>query len=109
VTTLVSGALRVHSPLQAVVLHPGRQSRLMESGQLISAQVDPASYIAWRSGIFYFNHTPFEEGMRQLERWYDIEVIYKGNIPQETFSGKMSRNVRLSSVLKLIKGSGAKL
>ena len=109
ITTLVSGAVKVQSALQAVVLQPGRQSRLTESGRLVSAQVDLSSYVAWKWGIFYFNRTPFEEVMRQLARWYDIEVIYKGSIPQETFSGKMSRNVRLSSVLKLIKGSGAVL
>lgn len=109
ITTLVTGAVKVQSTSQAVVLQPGRQSRLTESGRLVSTQVDPSSYVAWKSGIFYFNRTPFEEVMRQLARWYDIEVIYKGSIPQETFSGKMSRSVRLSSVLKLIKGSGAGL
>ena len=52
ITTLVSGAVKVQSALQAVVLQPGRQSRLTESGRLVSAQVDLSSYVAWKSGFF---------------------------------------------------------
>ena len=38
--------------------------------------------------------------MRQLSRWYDVDVVYQGVDPQETFTGKIDRNLTLSQVLK---------
>ncbi len=105
-TTLISGAVKVQSSSQAVVLKPGEQSRADGSGRLTSRTVDADVAVAWKSGLFYFKRTPFEEVMKQVARWYDVEVIYKNDIPGKTFSGKMKRDVKLSSVLDMMEGSG---
>ncbi|HXS56681.1 MAG TPA: DUF4974 domain-containing protein, partial [Hanamia sp.] len=40
--------------------------------------------------------------MRQVSRWYDVEVHFEGSIPGDGFSGKISRNVPLSKFLKVL-------
>ncbi len=105
-TTLVSGAVKVRSPQQVVVLKPGEQSMADGYGRLTSQAVDVDLAVAWKSGVFYFKRTPFEEMIQQVARWYDIEIVYKRGIPKETFSGKINRDASLSSVLDFMKGSG---
>ncbi|SEL35325.1 FecR family protein [Parapedobacter koreensis] len=106
-TTLVEGSVRV-APVrghrQQVILRPGQQS-VVQGESVVVREVDIAPYIAWKSGMFHFKQTPLEEMMRQIERWYDVEVVYKSQVPQEKFGGKMKRNVSLPTVLKLLKAS----
>lgn len=107
-TTLVKGAVRVVPKTghrSSFTLSPGQQSNLA-GGKITVDNVDTSSYIAWKSGMFHFKQTPFGEMMRQIERWYDVDVEYSSRIPQETFSGRMSRNVSLMTVLDLLKVSG---
>jgi hypothetical protein len=56
--------------------------------------------MAWKNGVFDFQDATLEEVMRQLERWYDIEVIYEKGIPKLEFMGRMGRNLSLSDVLR---------
>jgi transmembrane sensor len=55
--------------------------------------------MAWKNGVFNFQDATLEEVMRQLERWYDIDVVYEKEVPKLEFIGKMSRELSLSSVL----------
>lgn len=106
-TTLVEGTVRVvpgtghRSP---ITLSPGQQSSLV-GGKITIGDIDTGPYVAWKSGMFHFKQTSFGEMMRQIERWYDVDVEYSGRIPQETFSGRMNRNVSLMTVLDLLKVS----
>jgi len=103
-TTLVEGSVRVAPNTehqQSITIRPGEQS-VVRGVTAIVTQVDVERYTSWKSGYFYFKNTPFNEVMQQLARWYDIEVIYNGRIPQETFSGKMDRDLTLNAVLKLL-------
>lgn len=106
-TTLVSGAVRVvldTDHQSSITLSPGQQSSMV-SGKITVNSVDVGPYVAWKSGMFHFKQTPFAEMMRQIERWYDVDVRYHGRIPNETFSGRMSRHVSLMTVLDLLKVS----
>src|SRR5690606_33114906 len=82
-------------------LIPGDQSTV-SGGSTRIQRVDVLRFTAWKDGYFYFEHTTFEEVMRQLARWYDVEVVYKNDIPQETFTGEMGRDLTLNAVLKLL-------
>ncbi|WP_257666475.1 FecR family protein [Parapedobacter tibetensis] len=106
-TTLVEGSVQVvlttgHRP--PTTIKPSQQSKL-ENGNISVDDVDIDPYVAWKSGMFHFKHTPLADMMYQIERWYDVDVIYKSRIPQETFSGRMRRNVSLLTVLDLLKAS----
>lgn len=106
-TTLVEGAVRIMPGNEhrfPITLSPGQQSSLA-GGKITVGDIDTGPYVAWKSGMFHFKQTPFVEMMRQIERWYDVDIKYSGRIPQETFSGRMSRNVSLMTVLDLLKVS----
>lgn len=109
-TTLVEGSVRIASATdqyRPIVLKPGQQS-VQEAGILAVADVDVRPFFAWKEGYFHFKSTPFSDVVKQMTRWYDIDVVFKGSVPIQTFSGKMSRNVSLQNVLKFFEGSGVK-
>ncbi len=58
--------------------------------------------MAWKNGLFNFNNADLPSVMRQLERWYDITVVYEGKIPEFNFQGELPRNLNLSQVLRIL-------
>ena len=46
--------------------------------------------------------------MRQLARWYNVDVSYEGKISAEQFNGRISRNVKASQLLKMLEFAGVK-
>lgn len=100
-TTLVEGAVRLLAGAtgEQVLLAPGEQGTLT-SNSLSKQQVDIQQFTAWQAGYFAFSNTPIDAVMRQLERWYDIEVRYEGGvIPADRFDGEISRELTLQQVL----------
>ncbi|HWK98689.1 MAG TPA: FecR domain-containing protein, partial [Parapedobacter sp.] len=117
-TTLVEGSVRLSlsrksressfTPDNQVVLKPGEQGQF-SNGTITTRQVDTEQFTAWRYGRFVFQQTPMEDVLRQLGRWYDIEVNYAG-LPERQFNGDLPRNVPLSEALRLIElTSGVRL
>ncbi|WP_121811345.1 FecR family protein [Mucilaginibacter kameinonensis] len=106
-TTLLEGSVRVMlSARQAAkILSPGQQSLLAGNSLTIRA-VDPQQAIAWKNGYFRFNNEKIQSIMRQLSRWYDIEVRYEGPVPTEAMNGKVSRYKNISQVLKALEATG---
>lgn len=96
-TTLLEGKIKVMD----VVLNPGEQAQIT-TGIQINRHVDTSAVMAWRYGLFNFEGQNLKEVMRQLSRWYDIEVIYEGTVPDIVFGGKMLRNINLSQLLKIL-------
>lgn len=103
-TTLIEGnvRLRVGRSGEQLSLAPGEQS-ILSNATITKHTVETGPYTAWKAGDFYFDNTPLEDMMRQMSRWYDIDVIYKQTVPKESFSGAMSRNVTLQTVLELLR------
>jgi len=100
-TTLVEGSVRFVHESSSVLLKPDEQSVLDEKGGLKTLrQVNVAEITAWKNGYFHFDHSSLETTMRQLARWYDVDVEYAGNVPPQEFMGKIQRNLSLSAVLK---------
>ena len=105
-TTLLEGSLRVRTgqPLQGgmgdVLLQPGQQARVASSLRSSDQQpgatqqirvikdADMDKVMAWKNSLFNFNEATLEEVMKQLERWYDIEVVYEKGIPDIQFLGR---------------------
>jgi ferric-dicitrate binding protein FerR (iron transport regulator) len=103
--TLEEGSIRVrdqHSPgKESVVLQPGEQA-VAGPQKLAVAKVNVAEVTAWKNGFFNFAGANLPTIMRQLERWYDIEVVYDGAIPPFKFGGKLDRGVKLDEMLELL-------
>lgn len=109
-TTLVEGSLKVLNVPQnvnkgSVVLTPGKQAIITTDSKLKVADADVDKVVAWKRGIFNFEDASLEEVMRQIERWYDIEVVYEKNVPDIKFGGKMSNDVSLQGLLKSLQES----
>lgn len=108
-TTLVDGAVSVKStlsPQSDTNLKPGEQSVLLPEGTLKTVQVDTYAATAWRDGRLALTNVPFDELMRQLARWYNIDIVYQNEVPNIRFEGEITRDVTLEKVLKFLKGSG---
>lgn len=104
VTTLEEGRVSVSANGQAKTLSPGQQTRADGKG-LTSGAADMETALAWKNGRIEFRDADIRTIMRQVSRWYDIEVAYKGNIGERTFNGSMSRSSNLSALLKILEYS----
>lgn len=98
-TTLLEGSVYINN----VVLKPGEA---YINGRVVSADI--RKDVAWKNGAFNFNNATVPEMMRQLGRWYDVEIVYEGEVQQDTFAGEMGRNLTLNEVLNALKDVGVK-
>ncbi|MEP6611631.1 MAG: FecR family protein [Mucilaginibacter sp.] len=106
-TTLLEGSVKVYSATGNVMISPGQQSALANNGSfVINKDLDTDEIIAWKNGVFQFNEADIQTIMRQIARWYDIDVEFKGAMPANTYHGKISRNSNVSQVLKILELSG---
>lgn len=101
-TTLLEGSVQLSSELVNNTLKPGQQG-MLKNGRITVSDVDAGHAIAWKNGYFEFNRSGIHEIMNQLARWYDIEIAYEGNIPDDEFVGRIERNAKLSQVLKILR------
>ncbi len=106
-TTLLEGKVAVTANRQGrrqkVVLKPGEQASLTMRGDVADNMIikpgDIGKVMAWKNGVFDFEDAKIDEVMRQLKRWYDIEVKYESGIPDIEFVGKMTRDIPLNGLL----------
>lgn len=102
-TTLVEGSVRVSTGRDARTIRPGQQASSRSDGRLgISHEVDLDQVLAWKNGEFNFNDADLQDVMRQLARWYDVEIHYEGLPSKRRFGGEVQRSLSLQDVLKLL-------
>ncbi|WP_346318033.1 FecR domain-containing protein [Chitinophaga sp. YIM B06452] len=106
-TTLLEGAVEVKKAGVARKLKPGQGASLhRRSGELeLLPEVNTEEAVAWKNGFIQFEGNDIRSAMRQIARWYDVEVVYKGNVPAH-FRGIIPRNVPVSQVLKMLELTG---
>lgn len=107
-TTLLEGRVKVSRDQTGVILKPGQQAQILAPTAAITVldTVNIDNVMAWKNGYFVFEGRRFDEIMRQLERWYDIEVVFEGKVPDKRLWGEMTMDVPLSGVLKYLDGLG---
>jgi ferric-dicitrate binding protein FerR (iron transport regulator) len=105
-TTLVEGAVKVSKGGAAVVLRPGQQARLEGEDRLVVSRADVEEAVAWKNGMFKFDGATIGQVMRQVSRWYDLDVEYVHGVPKDLFQGEMYRDVRVSEILTILQASG---
>lgn len=103
-TTLLEGSIRVLNPKSdaAVLLKPGQQSSSDDSGKIKISNVNPDQFVAWKDGKFIFTNANIESIMRQVSRWYNVEIQYKGNASKEKFEGRTSRFTNVGELLEIL-------
>lgn len=100
-TTLLEGSVKVIANGNSVLLNPSQQAIVKENIS-VDRSVDVQQVMAWKNGQFNFEGATVEEFMRQLARWYDLDVVYKGSTPKKVFHGDLGRDLQLSQILKVI-------
>jgi len=107
-TTLLEGAVKVTGgpAMQTLKLSPGQQSVITDGRMALIANADIGEALAWKNGKFLFHDTDLRPIMRQLSRWYDVDVEYLGPVTVRHYRGRISRNVPVSQVFEILKTSG---
>ncbi|HVU56875.1 MAG TPA: FecR family protein [Puia sp.] len=102
-TTLLDGAVQVMGPSgSSLRLSPGQEVRCGKDGALqLVKDALPEESVAWKNDLFYFRGADIQSIMRQLARWYDIDVAYAGAVNGK-FYAKIPRNTNLSIVLRAL-------
>ncbi|MFA5816443.1 MAG: FecR domain-containing protein [Bacteroidales bacterium] len=108
-TTLVEGSVQVARGEARAILNPGQQASLDSTGQIsVVNNVDINQVLAWKNGLFLFNSADIVTIMNQISRWYNVDIDYEGDLPNELFSGIVSRNSNISKVLIILEQAGIK-
>ena len=109
-TTLVEGSVKIKKAGEARLLKPGQQSQITKEHpgsagiQIIDgADIDEAT--AWKNGRFEFKGN-IRGIMRQIARWYDVDVRYEGDVSAKNFGGAISRSSNVSETLKILELTG---
>ena len=107
-TTLIEGSARVTGTgKRNVTLTPGQQAQWKTDGEIsLVGGVDTEDVIAWKNGQISFANADFQSLMRQVARWYDVDIHYTGAVPKAHFFGILNRNVYLSSILEYLRHNG---
>jgi len=114
-TTLIEGSVRILPASDSrapVILRPGQQAVATPGGTAGGSSlrvIDAANMekvLAWKNGYFQFDNSSVEEVLRQLSRWYDLDVTYTGEIPDKHYKGKIPRDLKASDMLRIIDASG---
>lgn len=110
-TTLISGSVvvntldhRSHQPMVTKRLLPSQQA-VVENGNVRINEVDSTNEIAWRNGLITFTGKPFSDIMREIARWYDIDIHYEHTVPDIALYGGINRGDNFHTVLKLLQVS----
>ncbi|SEO59252.1 FecR family protein [Niastella yeongjuensis] len=114
--TLLEGSVKVGRGQQAagregsVILKPNEQATVTQPSlttQSIPVQtVDVQKAIAWKDGFFEFNNLPLPAIMRQISRWYDVDVGMEASYPDKRFGGRISRKLNLASIISMLETYG---
>jgi transmembrane sensor len=101
-TTLLEGSVRIKNTNGVKMLEPGQQARIKPGGIEIKKDVDIEQVMAWKNGYFIFDNTDVHTLMRQVSRWYNVEINFDGKVTEDGFSGKISRDVPLSKMIRIL-------
>ncbi|HEY9256539.1 FecR family protein [Chitinophaga sp.] len=104
-TTLVKGKIQIsqHTSGTMKTLTAGQQAISSPDGQLmIDQDADMEEALAWKTNVFQFSNEDLKSIMQQLGRWYDVEIVYRGAVPNRFFTVKISRDKSLTAVLKIM-------
>jgi len=103
--TLLEGGVKVSKENNTVLLKPGGQAEV--GGNIhINANADIDQVMAWKNGIFSFNGTDIYTAMRQISRWYDVDIRFNDAI-KENFYGDIPRDSNISGVLNMLETTGS--
>ncbi|HEY1112621.1 MAG TPA: FecR domain-containing protein [Chitinophagaceae bacterium] len=103
--TLLEGAVRVVKGEKSSAIKPGQQAQVHTGDLQVVSGVNVDEVMAWKNGSFRFGGADIGSIMRQLARWYDVEIVYNKKI-EDRFYAEIPRDTKLSDVLKALELTG---
>jgi transmembrane sensor len=104
--TLLEGSISVKKGDMKKMIIPGQEAKITDDIEVTN--VDAEGSIAWKKGLFSFDRSDTQTIMRQIGRWYGVDVVYQGKAPANQITGYISRSAELPEVLKMLQISGLK-
>jgi ferric-dicitrate binding protein FerR (iron transport regulator) len=101
-TSLLEGSVKITDEGITGMLAPGQEADITGKGELKIAQGNVELATAWKNGYFQFDQASLALILRQIGRWYDLDIRYEGTVPDRVFSGKLQRSLPLSAILHLL-------
>lgn len=106
-TTLLAGSVQVKEGSNEQILRPGQQAVMNnEDHQLTVRIADIKKVTAWKNGLFVFNNMALPAILREVARWYDVDIVYTTSPGTELYGGGIGRNLQLADILALLEGNG---
>jgi transmembrane sensor len=104
--TLLEGSVKIIAGANSKIIKPGEQARVFAgigtANIKLLKNIDVDDVISWKNGRTFFKDADVQSIMRIISRWYDIDVVYQGKIPERSITGGISRNANLSEILKVL-------
>lgn len=104
--TLLEGSVQVTDRRHAAAIKPGEQAIVKADKINVAGNVDLEQVMSWKEGYFRMKGTNLASLMRQVARWYDVEVVYRNSVPEARFGGLINRDVNVSDVLTALEQYG---
>ncbi|MFN0291971.1 FecR family protein [Pedobacter helvus] len=109
-TTLLEGSVKVAKLKNGAVqvgaskiISPGQEASLTSVDKAISVNpADLEAAVSWKNGYFKFDKADIQTVMRQISRWYNVDVKYNGEISADLFVGKIKRTEDIAGVLRIL-------
>lgn len=106
-TVLEEGSVRMRQGEEAVILSPGNKAVYLPGEPIQLTTVNTELYTAWRNGQYIFMNESVENILKQLSRWYDIEVFYSNEAAKSvTFSGDVKKYNNINTLLEAMEIAG---
>lgn len=106
-TTLLTGSILVKEGSTKQLLRPGQQAIVdNQDHQLTVKTADVRKVTAWKNGLFVFNNMALPAILREVARWYDVDIVYTTSPGTELYGGGIGRELQLADVLSLLEGNG---
>ncbi|SDJ21871.1 FecR family protein [Pedobacter sp. ok626] len=102
-TILLEGAVKIKNGAAEALLKPGQEALAGQTDTYLKVQqANVEEAMAWKNGYFLFNAENIRSIMRKISRWYDVDIVYVGNVENKDFDGSVSRFKNVSEVLKML-------
>ncbi len=102
-TTLLEGSVNVKVDGQTQILTPGQQAQVKGKERINVVNADVNQVVAWKNGLFDFTGKDVKSVLRELARWYDLDLVYESEPANREIIGKMQRSLTLSLVMATLK------
>ena len=99
--TLLKGSVKINNGSASRLLKHGQQAVVNKEIKVVN-DVDMELVMAWKNGYFQFYNASLQNVLKQVSRWYDVDVVYEGHNQPREFVGEMERDLNLSEVLKIL-------